>query len=96
MEVTGYESDIANQIAKEFMDTKRIPLNYTLYFEAYGYVTASKVLANPEKYDQLSICDPFRINHSLGHDEAVFIWNGGNPMVHSRAPHGARFEFASK
>lgn len=96
IEVTECEPEVAEQIAREFMDTNRIPFHYTLYFETYGYVTAAQVLSNPEKYDQRSICDPFRINHTEGHDEAVFHWNNGNPMVHSRADSGTKYRFAFK
>ena len=83
-EVNECEFEPAQQIAKEFIETDRIPFRYTLFFETYGYVTAAEVLSNPDKYDQQSMCDPFRINHTQGHDEAVFSWDGGNPMVHSR------------
>ena len=94
VEVTGCEPDTAQQIAKEFIDTNRIPFQYTLFFKRYGYVTVAEVLSNPEKYDQQSICDPFRFNHTQGHDEAVFCWNDGNPMVHSHVNGGAYYAFA--
>lgn len=93
LEVTGFEFELAQQIAEEFIETDRIPFHYTLYFETYGYVTAAEVLSNPEKYEQRSMCDPFRINHTHGHDKAVFSWNDGTPMVHSQVNGGTVYKF---
>lgn len=95
VEVIGCEPEEASQIAEEFFGTTRIPLRYTLYFKEYGYVTAAEVLSKGEKYDQQFVCNAFQYDHTRGHDETVFHWNDGDPVICRAADGRKLYNFAN-